>query len=154
VKIHYLYYWCEAFRRPEFEKSRVQVRYDPFDAGSVYAFVDGRWVECIGEYHHVFHGRSEKEVMLATQELRRRRQSHSQRFPISTRRLAELLQAAETTEALLAQRLRDLELSRTQPGAPAVARTSPGHDGSNLSGRPDPAPVETPARPLRIYGEI
>ena len=154
VKVHYLYYWCEAFRRPELEKSHVEVRYDPFDAGSVYAFVEGRWVECIGEYHHVFHGRSQKEVMLATQELRRRRQSHSQRFPMSARRLAELLQTAEATEAMLSQRLRDLELSRTQPAAPAVARISPGHSGSSLSSRPDPAQVENPATALRIYGEI
>jgi len=47
IKVHHLYYWCDAFRRPEIEKSHVELRYDPFDAGIVYAFVENCWVECL-----------------------------------------------------------------------------------------------------------
>ncbi len=112
VKVHHLYYWCDSFQRPEIEKSHVEVRYDPFDAGIIYAFVENRWIECIGEYHHVFQGHSRKEVMLAAEELRKRRQNHFQGFPVTAKKLAELLKAAEITEGILKQRLRDLEVAR------------------------------------------
>ena len=39
VKIRHLYYWCDRFRDPKVEGQPVEVRYDPFDAGSAYAFV-------------------------------------------------------------------------------------------------------------------
>jgi putative transposase len=40
VQIHHLYYWTDLFRGPDVEKQYVTVRYDPFDAGIAYAFVD------------------------------------------------------------------------------------------------------------------
>jgi hypothetical protein len=48
------------FRDPEIEKSWVEIRYDPFDAGIAYAFVRGRWVECYGEHFAKFQGKSER----------------------------------------------------------------------------------------------
>src|SRR5207253_187290 len=129
------------FRRPEIEKSRVEVRYDPFDAGIVYAFVENRWVECIGEYHHVFQGHSRKEVMLAAEELRKRRQNHAQNDRFTAKKLAELLKATEVTEGILTQRLRDLELARARPdtrgAAPrAGAATQPRQTGAEGNGSP------------------
>jgi len=50
VKLHYLYYWSDAFVDPEAEGTQVPVRYDPFDAGVAYAFVKKRWVRCISEH--------------------------------------------------------------------------------------------------------
>src|SRR5262249_36227895 len=32
VKIHYLTYWCDDFRDPRVERTRVEVRYVPWDA--------------------------------------------------------------------------------------------------------------------------
>ncbi len=55
------------------------------------------------------HGCSEREVMLATQELRRRYHNHSAAFAVTARHLAEFLQSVEAEEALLTQRLSDLE---------------------------------------------
>jgi hypothetical protein len=46
VKLHYLYYWSDAFLDPEAEGTQLPVRYDPFDAGIAYAFVKKRWVRC------------------------------------------------------------------------------------------------------------
>ncbi len=43
-----------ARRRPadaNVYKKSVPVRYDPLDAGHVYAYVAGRWVTCISDYH-------------------------------------------------------------------------------------------------------
>ena len=122
VKVNYLYYWCPSFEDPAVETRRVDVRYDPFDAATAYAFLNGQWVECRSEYHHVFRGRSEKEIMLATHEIRKRSQNHAQRFPVTAKRLAELLAATEAQETLLAQRLKDLEARKTRstPGVVAI----------------------------------
>ncbi|MDZ8261940.1 hypothetical protein, partial [Nostoc sp. ChiQUE01b] len=35
---------------------------DPFDMGTAYAYVKGRWIRCISEYYKYFQNRSEKEV--------------------------------------------------------------------------------------------
>lgn len=109
VKIHHLVYWSDAFRDPEIEKLQVAVRYDPFDAGIAYAFVAKRWVRCYSEHYSVFHGRSEKELMIATKELRALKNSHSQQFTVSAKKLADFLQSVEAEEVMLMQRLRDAE---------------------------------------------
>ncbi len=115
IKIRNLYYWSDVFRAPDVEKQHVAVRYDPFDAGTAYAFVHKEWTECHSEYFSVFHGRSEKEIMLATQELRRTAQQHSAEFHVSARKLAEFLQSVEAEEVLLAQRRNDVESRGAKP---------------------------------------
>lgn len=113
VKIHHLYYWSDAFRAPDIEKKPVAVRYDPFDAGNAYAFVNKEWTECHSEYFSIFRGRSDREVMLATQELRKLNQYHSKEFTITAKRLAEFLDSVQAEEVLLEQRL--LEQRSTAP---------------------------------------
>jgi len=112
VKIHHVYYWCKAFLNPQIRGSIVAVRYDPFDIGVAYAFVHGQWVECQSEHYTVLKGHSEREMMLATEELRQRQRNHSADFDITARQLAEFLQSVEAQETVLTQRLSDLE-SRT-----------------------------------------
>jgi putative transposase len=73
VKINQIFYWSDRFRNPGVEGMRVPVRYDPFDAGVAYAFVERQWVRCCWEHHTVFKGKSQKEIYLASNELRRRR---------------------------------------------------------------------------------
>ncbi|MEC4813047.1 MAG: DDE-type integrase/transposase/recombinase [Scytonema sp. PMC 1069.18] len=109
VKINYIYYWSNIFRDPQIENTSVSVRYDPFDAGIAYAFVQGQWVQCISHNYADFHGRSEKELALASSELRKRSSNHAQQSKISAKKLAEFLASVEEQEALLEQRLRDAE---------------------------------------------
>ncbi len=109
VRLHYLYYWSDAFVDPEAERTQVPVRYDPFDAGVAYAFVKKRWVRCISEHYARFAGRSEREVQLASAELRRRQQRHGQHLRITARQLADFLASLEAEEVVLEQRLRDTE---------------------------------------------
>lgn len=109
VKIRYLSYWADAFRDPEVEGIQVPVRYDPFDAGHAYAFVRGRWVECISEYYPQFHLRSEREVMAATAELRQRHHAHAGAFACTARALADFLATIEDREDLALRRLRAAE---------------------------------------------
>ena len=72
VKINGMHYWAEAFRGPSLENHDFSIRYDPFDMGTAYAFVNGRWMECHSEHYAVLHGRSQKEIMFASKEVRRR----------------------------------------------------------------------------------
>ncbi len=109
VKINALCYWSDALLDPEVEKTQVPVRYDPFDAGIAYAFIKGRWVYCLSEHYAIFAGRSEREIQLATTELRKRNQLHGQQFTITARKLADFLTSLEAEELLLEQRLQDAE---------------------------------------------
>jgi len=110
VKVNGVHYWAEAFRDPSVENRDVAIRYDPFDMGTAYAFVNSLWTECHSEYYAVVHGRSQKEIMFASKEVRRRSQLHSRdRFTLTARKLAEFLASAESEEKHLIQQLRDSE---------------------------------------------
>jgi putative transposase len=109
VKINHLYYWSEALREPTVERREVAVRYDPFDIGTAYAFAGDRWVRCVSEHYLLLRGRSEKEVALASTELRRRNQCHSRTFEVTASKLGAFLASVESEEALLLQRWRDRE---------------------------------------------
>lgn len=112
VRIHNVIYWCEAFRNPQVEGTQVAVRYDPYDAGRAWASVNHHWFECHSEYYSVLQGRSEKELILATQQLRARRSRHSKHFQVNAKQLATFLQSVEAEEALLKQRMHDREARR------------------------------------------
>lgn len=118
VKLSSIYYWADAFRDPLVERLTVPVRYDPTDVGQAYAFVQSRWVRCISEHYARLAGRSEREIQLASDELRRRQALHGQRFALRARQLAEFLVSLDAEELLLEQRLRDLALQDI--GAPML----------------------------------
>ena len=155
VKIHHVYYWCEAFRDPEVQGQLIAVRFDPFDAGIAYAFVHHQWIQCHSEHYAILKGRSEREIMLATQELHQRCHNHSASFPISARQLAEFLESVEAEEVLLSQRLSDLE-------SKAIRLTlTGGSDGEqSVSQGCEKSIVEINSRPTdgfvvnEVYGEF
>jgi putative transposase len=156
MKVNHLYYWSEHFRNPAWETKRVPVRYDPYDVGTAYAFVDGQWVECHSEYYSVLHGHSEREIHLASEELRKRRQNHSRQFEITAKRLAEFLESVEVEETILVQRLSDLE-TRTLLTHPSPSPRAP--DMRADRGGESPAATATrtpddPPAPLLVYGEL
>ncbi len=109
IKVNYLYYWNDAFRSPGVEKTKVPVRYDPFDMGVAYAYLEGRWVKCISQYYNIFIGRTEKEVLLAAEEIRQKDKRNLVSTNISAKRLADFMSSVQEHETLLLQRLRDLE---------------------------------------------
>jgi putative transposase len=109
IKLNYLYYWSDAFRHPEVERTKVSVRYDPFDLGVAYAYVQGRWVKCISQYYSIFSGRSERELLLASLEIKQQAKLTQTPTTISAKRLADFLSNVTVHEALMLQRLRDLE---------------------------------------------
>lgn len=109
VRIHHLLYWCEAFRNPQVERTQVAVRYDPYDIGSAWAYVNQHWYECHSEYYALMRGRSEKELRLACAELHARQRQHARRFTATAKQLGVFLQSAEAEELLLKQRRADRE---------------------------------------------
>jgi transposase InsO family protein len=146
IQINYLYYWSDLFRDPEVEKQNIPVRYDPFDAGIAYAYLNGQWTECHSEHYVIFHGRSEREIMLASQELRRTQQCHSQQFKVTATRLAEFLESVEAEETLLKQRLSDYE-SRPLQTAGLTSSSRPPLAGATVT------PLRADRIPL-VYGEL
>jgi putative transposase len=109
VKINYLYYFSKAFDSRKVQGTQVLVRYDPFNIGLAYAYVEGRWVKCLSEYHLQLRGHTERELQFASAELRKRYQNHPGEAAITARRLADLLAKASDYETVLMQRLQDLE---------------------------------------------
>ena len=151
VKANQIYYWSDRFRNPAVEGTRVAVRYDPFDAGVAYAFVERQWVRCCSEYHAVFQGRSEKEILLASSELRRRHQTRGPGWAATARTLAEFLQSVESEELLLAQRMRDREAQSVRRAQIAEAPApSESVEPKAPAGHPCAA---TPAA-YELYGEF
>ena len=159
MMINSVYYWAEAFRDPTIENHHVSVRYDPFDIGIAFAFVRNHWTECHSEHYVVLRGRSQREIMLASKELRRQHQLHPrERFNLTARKLAAFLESTEVEESCLLQRLRDKESKSVRENGPALAPH--GQSGKVTFQEPPPAnitpPLSTPAHVATsaVYGEF
>jgi putative transposase len=110
IQFHYLLYWNDALASPGVVGTKVKLRFDPFDISHVYAYVHNHWVECITQAHYgQLHGHSEREIMLASAELREQARRSHVRTPIDAQRLADFLAKIEAYEAVLLQRQRDIE---------------------------------------------
>jgi hypothetical protein len=116
VKINNIYYWSDEFRSPLVENAYVPLRFEPFDISTAYVFVTGRWAKCHSEYSSIFSGRSEKEIQLASQEIRARDHQHSRESTISAKKLADFLEEMHSEEKFLLQGLRDHELRLVRDG--------------------------------------
>jgi transposase InsO family protein len=115
VKINYIFYWCEGFRDGAVEGTEVQVRYDPFKRSRAYAYFQGFWHPCISGDQHIFENCSEREIMLASAELHRRKQEHGRRLNLNAAILANFLRSVgEHEQTLRLQRKRDKEAQRMQ----------------------------------------
>lgn len=175
VKINYLYYWSDAFRPQQVERTHVPVRYDPFDIGAAYAYVESRWVQCRSEYYLQLQGHSERELLLASAELRKQYQHHAEVAAVTAKRLADFLADVSAHEEILLQRFHDLEardilarmeggkrgleelqqehLCQQEPDTPSPSR--PSLDGRSHDTR-QPEETETPLdayADLDLYGE-
>ena len=122
IKVNHFYYWNNDFRNAEVVKTSVPVRYDPLDIGVVYAYVQGNWIECRCPYYSLLEGHTEKELLVATAEMRKSAKRDQTRVDLSARRLAAFISEVHAHEDLLHQRLRDLEGKQVLE---IIARLSP-----------------------------
>ena len=151
ITVQYLLYWHEVFRRPDVVRTQVDIRYDPFDVSRAYAYVRGRWVECVtaATFFGVFQGHSERELELAAAELRAQNRRTHRTDPITVQRLAAFFAKIEAHEAVLLQRRRDQEnraILWAIEGSSAAAE--PGMMPPVLEGAAPPAPAGGARSPL------
>ena len=98
-------------------------------------------------------------MMLASKEVRRRRQLHSQeRFTLTARKLADFLGSAEAEEKCLVQRLRDRESKSIRHDGPVVVSGDPSDPEAVLECKPGrhsslPSLVGQPEA-TAVYGEF
>jgi len=139
IKLFGHYYWNEVFSTRSLFRQLVPVRYDPFDIGVLYAFVQNQWVPCQSQFYVQLQGRSEKELAVITAELRKAAQGDQGSACLSAARLATFLENAEGHEAWLLQRMKDQE---SRPIVDTLA-----------GGPPAPSPARRPKSVNRPMGE-
>ena len=109
VKINYVYYHAKAFDAREVENKQVPVRYDPFDLGTAYAYVQGRWVQAHSQHYLQLRGHTERELQLASAELHQQHRNHTRDAAITAKRLADFFADLESHETVLKQHWHDAE---------------------------------------------
>jgi len=139
IKLFGHYYWNDVFAARELARQSVPIRYDPFDIGVLYAFVQNQWVPCQSQFYAQLSGRSERELAIITAELRKSAQGDKASAGLSAARLATFLEKAEGHQAWLLQRMKDQE---SRPIVDAFA-------GGPCA--PAPAKRQTPVK--RLMGE-
>src|SRR5260370_13359740 len=101
VKINYVYYSSKFFALPGVEGTDVLVRYDPFDIGVAYAFVQGNWAKCLSEHYLQLRGHTEREVQIASAEMRKSQQYHRRGASVTSKRFADVLASTEAPQVVL-----------------------------------------------------
>jgi putative transposase len=118
IKLTYAYYWSEKFRQPNIENSNVEVRYDPFNIGIAYAYINNKWEKCISEQYTIFNGKTEKQLKLITEELRKKKKLRSTNSSITAKMIARfILEAEEIEEKLGLEKYNPIEI---KPGLKVV----------------------------------
>jgi len=148
VKINYISYWCDAMEDPKIQRKQVAVRFDPFDLGTAYAFIGGQWVQCHSDHFQVFQGRSQKELLVASRELRAQNRDRSPQYQITASKLAKAFQSVNLQESLLVQRLRARESQAVRQQTPHVnpSEGQAGEPASELSSVDFPETITTDAQ--------
>jgi hypothetical protein len=169
IKVNRIWYWQDDMCQPGIEGSSVDIRYDPHDMGHVYARINNHWVECESEYYCIFHGRSEREIKFASQEIKAIKGMHDRASSVYGKRLAEFLEQAEHRERLMEQRIKDAARRRIQEAHELRARgiaalstdsASPQQKGSETLGSkiiripPAVSASEIGNSPLQIFSEF
>jgi hypothetical protein len=106
LQVNWLLYQGLAIRDRSLRGHAVPVRLDPWDAGTVYAYVHGAWEPCTSTYYAAFQGHSWKEIGLLTQELNQQRRRGEEQRRMSASRLADFLLGVWERQGTYAERVR------------------------------------------------
>lgn len=109
IKINHIYYWSNEFSRAILVGKSIPVRYDPFNVGVAYAYIDKQWVECQSEYYGILNGMTEKELKLRTAILRKQMKRTGEDEIITAHALGNMYLDNNETEEILLQQLKDKE---------------------------------------------
>jgi putative transposase len=89
-----------------FHHQQVPLRFDPFDLGTAYAFIGRQWVECHSDHYRIFQGRSQKELLIASKQLRAQNRERGHQYQITASKLAQAFQISESAGITVATRKR------------------------------------------------
>lgn len=101
IKLNYSYYWCEQFRNPKIEKTKIEVKYDPFNLGITYAFINNEWVKCISEQYKYLNGKTEKQIKLIAEEIKQKNKLYSKNNTVTAKMIARYIIESEEIEEKL-----------------------------------------------------
>ncbi|HEX8162908.1 MAG TPA: Mu transposase C-terminal domain-containing protein [Pyrinomonadaceae bacterium] len=104
VKINSIYYWSDVLRERRIMGRQLHVRYDPFDISVAYVFVRGQWVKCKSEQVATFERCTERQLKIASEELRERNRKFLRARPLTAKMLADFISRAETVQSGLAEK--------------------------------------------------
>lgn len=99
VKINSIYYWNDSLRDRRIVGKQLYVRYDPFDISEAHVFIHGRWVKCKSEHYITFRYRTERQLKIASDELRKRHRKFLRARPLTAKMLADFITRAETVQS-------------------------------------------------------
>lgn len=113
VKIEHIYYWNDLMYRPDILGTQVPVRYDPFNIGVAYAYLDKMWVRCTSEHYATFNNRTEQELQIVREELVASYRERGREIrTLNAKLLADFLERTTTSERLLRQQHCDEAMHR------------------------------------------
>lgn len=116
VKVNNILYSCPEFATGRVQRTDVPVRYDPDNSGHIHAQVNGVAVACRANNYDIFAFRSEREIALATKEIRALDRQAGRMPIVSHGRLVEFFLHIQGHEQVLLQHKRDQEVRRAHAG--------------------------------------
>lgn len=114
IKVNGYFYRSNKLRKPELYKTKVPVRYDPYNMGVIYAYVYKEWVVCLAppRVYFLLKNHSEREMQIIFEEERQKYRTYGRNFNERAKELALKQAEREQSETVEEQRLRDSELRK------------------------------------------
>lgn len=137
VKINYRWFKGEVLNQPGVLDSKVEARFDPWNAGVAYVYWNGKWSPVYSEQFALFEGRTEREIKFVTEALKVTAKGRGKKLFVNAQVLAQFMGTTEGQEATARQRRNDAEsavhrakIVTVQSPAPAPHGLAEG--GSNI----------------------
>lgn len=103
VTIRNIEYWHPSFRNVNLDGMSVPVRYDPFDLGVAYVYLQDAWLKCQAVLYQAYRNRTEKELQLATEEYRQTMKQNNASKKLNLRQIAGFISQLEEKEKCLVE---------------------------------------------------
>lgn len=138
--------------------TKVEVRYDPDNAGHVFAFANGRWVRCLSEHHQVFERWTVKEVAIASATLREKERSKRTSRGERMKNLVRYFQSGEFLDEIRDRKEKAVETALSTPELRIPKEVSVGKRSDKPPSRAEPkgdkSTTATPAFKRVVYGRF
>lgn len=104
VKINYLFYKSPVFNVPGNKGKDVPVRYEPYNRGIAYAYVENQWHELQSERYALFSQYTERAIQILSTQLNLQNRQLGKHQDINAERLAAFMRSVEGEELLEKQK--------------------------------------------------